>query len=159
MTLWHIDDFDDLAKAVPSPWPWDVVGVLPTADDYMRLGSTAWDPDHAFCYTVSTGPTEVWCPLTSVEGRFCPPELITAVINVIFTAVDANRLIDGDNMIVPFDYATDDGEKLERRDSVFWIGATVEDPDRSQFHCYASPHTTILPVRWSSPEGWDDDDE
>lgn len=158
MTLWHIDDFERLTAEVPRPWPWQVVGVMPTAADYEMYGSHAYDPDHAFCYTVSAGPTEVWCPLQSVEGRFCPPDVIAEVINSVFTAVGANQLVDGDNMIVPFKYVDPDADETTTRDAVFWIGTPVEDPDSTQYHCLASPHAWVLPVRWSSPEGWHDDD-
>lgn len=155
MTLWHIDDFQSLADDIPRPWPWDVIGVMPTADDYMHLGNTAYDPHHAFCYTVSEGPTEVWCPMLSVEGRFCPPELITGVINVIFTATGASQLYGGDDLIVPFEYNLNGDDTTERRDGVFWIGHPTQDADRTRFHCYRSPHNWVLPVRWSSPLGWD----
>jgi hypothetical protein len=154
MTLWHIDDFKDLAEQVPKPWPWTVIGVMPTQDDYQQHGDVVYGPEWAFCYTVSTGPTELWCPMSSIEGEFCPAELITGVVNVLFTAVGANQIDGGDNVIVPFYYAVPhtNGE-TERRDSVFWVGTPTEDPDHSRFHCYQSPNRWVLPVRWSSPNG------
>jgi hypothetical protein len=155
MTLWHIDDFRPLTDTIPRPWPWNVIGVMPTADDYLRLGDSAYD--QAFCYTVSTGPAEVWVPMMSIERRFCPPEAIAEVVNVLFTAVGAKQLADGDNIIVPFEYASDVAGGIEQSDGVFWIGSPVEDPDHSRFHCYRSPNDWVLPVRWSSPQGWPDE--
>jgi hypothetical protein len=156
VTLWHIDDFKPLTEAIPRPLPWQVVGVLPTKDDYLANGDAVYSPHNCFCYTVSPGPTEVWCPMTSVEGRFCPPELITCVINIIFTAVGARQLVDGDNVVVPFEYTEPIRTGTTFGDGVFWIGHPVEDPDNSRFHCYRSPNTWVLPLRWSSPQGWDD---
>ena len=157
MTLWHIDDFDALAKEVPRPWPWDVIGVMPTKDDYLRLGNAAYDAHHAFAYTVSDGPVEIWVPMSSIEGRFCPPELITGIVNVIFTAVGAHQLAADDNVIVPFEYSAHNGDTPDLRDAVFWIGTPTQDLDRTRFHCYGTPHTWVQPVRWSSPEGWPDE--
>lgn len=155
MTLWHIADFESLTAELPHPYPWNVVGVMPTRDQYLAQGSVVYDRHHCFCYTVSTGPTEVWCPMQSIEGRFCPPELITAVVNVIFTAV-GTFLLEGDNMIVPFSYREPLPDGGTEADGVFWIGTPVEDPARTRFHCYRTSNDWILPVLWSSPEGWQD---
>jgi hypothetical protein len=161
MTLWHIADFEKLTEELPRPLPWKVVGVMPTQREYLALGNIAYGPDYAFCYTVSPGPTELWCPMSSIEGRFCPPELITGVLNVFYTAVGANQLGAEDNVIVPFEYGSGplvNGDQITAvHDAVFWIGTPEEDPDRSRFHCFASPHAWVLPVRWSSPEGWPDE--
>lgn len=152
MTLWHIDDFHPLTADLPRPIPWQVVGVMPTIEQSQMLGDAAYDADHAFCYTVSDGPTEIWCPMTSIEGRFAAPDVIAEVVNVMFTALGAHTLTAGDDLIVPL--ATSDDVHLG--DGVFWLGAPVEDPDRTRFHCYASRHLWVLPVRWSSPLGWPD---
>ena len=156
MTLWHIADFESLTADIPRPWPWTVVGVLPTQADYLANGSIVYDRHHCFCYTVSTGPTEVWCPMLSIEGRFCPPELIASVVNVIFTAVGARQLLDGDNVLVPFEYNEPILTGETWGDGVFWVGTPTEDRDHARFHCYQSDNTWVLPVLWSSPEGWAD---
>ena len=123
MTLWHIDDFQKLADEVPRPLPWQVVGVLPTQHDYATYGAEAFTATSAFCYTVSEGPTEIWCPLQSIEGRYCPPEIIGEVINVVFTAIGQHELGSGDDIIVPFN-ASDN----TTHDAVFWIGDPEEEP-------------------------------
>lgn len=160
MTLWHIDDFGKVTGDVDRPWPCQIVGVLPTRDEYLADGDAVFGPHNAFCYTVSHGPTELWCPMESIEGRFCPPELIADVLNVLFAALEAHELAAEDNVIVPFEYRTgplvdgDGPEHAVRRDAVFWVGAPTDDPDNTRFHCYRSPNTQVLPVRWSSPEAF-----
>lgn len=155
MTLWHIDDFQTL-RPDHDPFPWTVIGVLPTVDEYRRLGEAVLSPSTAFCYTVSAGPQEVWCPLASIEGRYASAEMITIVINVILTAVTAGQLTATDNMIVPVGYTEGHANGDGIHDAVFWIGETVDDPDHDRYHCYQSPHTQVLPVRWSSPMGFPD---
>jgi hypothetical protein len=151
VTLWHINDFKD---RLPNPLPWNIIGVLPTRQDYLRDGDAVYNPHNCFCYTVSKGPTEVWCPLTSIEGRFCPPELIADVVNIIFTAVGRHELDDGDNVLVPFEYNEPFLNGTTLGDGVFWIGEPTDDPYNDRYHCYASPNTSIRPLQWSSPQGW-----
>jgi len=151
MTLWHIKDFESLN---PDPIPWQVVGVLPTKQDYLMHGDAAYNDNSCFTYTVSTGPTEVWCPLLSVERRFCPPEIICGVVNTVFSAVAAGQLYEGDNVVVPFEYNEPICTGETTGDGVFWIGAPSNDPFHDQFHCYRSPNQWVIPVRWSSPEGF-----
>ncbi len=149
--MWHLNDFDAL---VPHPVPWSVVGVLPTQQDYLRDGDSAYNDSSCFCYTVSDGPSEVWCPLLSVERRFCPPEIICGVLNTIYAALSAGQLLEGDSLMVPFEYNEPICTGETFGDGVFWIGSPTLDRTHDQYHCYQSPNRWVLPVRWSSPEGF-----
>ncbi len=140
------------------PIDWQCVGVFPTQDDVDRLGEA--DAKHssmAFVYTVSDGPYEVWCPSASIEGRYAGPQLISMILNMLRPALLAGDVSPGDDVIIPLGVVID-GE-IEDLDAVFWIGEVEDDADGVKYQCNMSPHTDVLPIRWSSPLGWPADSD
>src|SRR5262245_59190342 len=99
--LMHLDDLSAPWEDVPHPTPWRVIAVLPTIDDHTHFGSAAFHWRHAFAYTVSDGPAEVWCPIASIEGRTLPAEVLTVVLNLIFAGIGAHAIGPGDDLLVP----------------------------------------------------------
>jgi hypothetical protein len=146
----------NLTRAPERP-NWQCVGVFPTDEDVERLGDEAAKlPSMAFVYTVSDGPFEVWCPSASIEGRYAGPQLTAMVVNMLRAALVADEVAPGDDVIIPLGVVID-GE-VEDQDAVFWIGELTDDRNGQQYQCNLSPHSLVLPIRWSSPLGWPNTD-
>ena len=158
MTAVHINDLLSHWASIPRPVPWTVVGVIPTQQDYMKNGNAAFHSSRAFCYTVSGGPSEMWCPLSSIEDRYTGADLISAIVNVLFAALGVHLIKPGDDVIVPLGIPDDHGDWERDADAVFWVGEAQLDPDHRRFQTNMAPHVEwVIPIRWSSPLGWEDD--
>lgn len=144
---------NDLADLVPlvlddsGHWPWQVIGVFPTAGTEMPY--EWWN---YFCYTVGFGNgCELWAPTASIEGRAGDPELITMVLNRIAAGCAMGWVNPGDTVIVPLGIA--DFPEEGDVDTIWWIG-WLEDNDHRR-GVYQSPARFVLPILWSSPLGFE----
>ena len=131
-------------------WPWTVIGVFPT--EPQQVGPWGW-----FCYTVGLD-VELWCPVTSIEGRGAGNDLIGVILNPLALATRDHVVRPGDSVLVPLGVSgpnyPDDPEDRWDADAVFWIGEV--EPNDGRRCTYQSSARWVLPILWSSPLGWDE---
>lgn len=125
---------------------WTIMGIFST-ESTEQPG--AWWND--FCYTVGLGPVELHVPCASIEGRFAGAQITGSILNLIACGFKAGIIAPGDSVRVPLGIPGGDDQ-----DSIWWIGQPDLDVDRYQ--CNMASPIIVLPIRWSSPLGWREDD-
>ena len=164
MSTPHIHDLIPHAERVfaanGGEWPWMVVGVFGTSEDVDEHGDYS---DFVYSNGAVTEPynAEYWCSSFSIEGRHAGPQIVSGVVNVIIGAINEAVLGPGDNVRVPLGIPDEDGEWLRDEDAIFWIGYPVDDTD-NRFQCNMSRTgipgvDRVIPIKWSSPLGWEDE--
>lgn len=141
-----------LASQHGGSFPWQQVGVFPVEDD---------DPDYRpqddwFNYTVGLGDVELWVSCVSVEGRAGGNELIAGILNVLAAAWRVGAIERGDSVVIPLGIPDDEGKWSRNADSIWWIG--LEDEPAWKRKVNMSYADWCVPVLWSSPLGWPEEE-
>lgn len=141
----HIDQLSPLLDdaAQQGSLPWTVVGVFPTEESDGP--PEAWW--NSFVYTVGALPdVDLWCPCTSIEGRYAGPELTASLLNAFAAAARVGQLTAGDDVLVPL--GVPGGGDI---DCWFWIGQPQPARERQ---ANLSPAPIVVPIQWTSGLGW-----
>jgi len=138
-------------------WPWIVTGVFGVEKDPAEHG-----PYSDFNYTVGAYAMnrfgcEFWIPCHSIEHRYGGNDLIGGILNFLAAGVIVGALDPGDDVRVPLGIPGPDGDWDHDADALFWIGEPAVDAD-NRYQTNMSPVDVILPILWSSPLGWREDD-
>lgn len=154
MTIHRIDALLDVRERYfedHTEWPFLQVGVFPTEDLAEDAQDFEW-----FNYTVGLGPHELHLPCVSIEGRALGNELAGAALNLFGLCVVEGLVSPGDSVLVPLGVPNSFGEWDYDADAVFWLSDKVV-PARS-LGVNMTEAQWALPIRWSSPLGWPDDE-
>jgi len=143
MATFHIvKDLNPAAERYEGRYPWNQVGVFPTAEDDLLY---SW-----FNYTVGLGWAELWASCVSIEGRSAGNELTAIILNVLASSWRDGIIHYGDDIIVPI--GMPDGTDV---DSIWWIGRMREPAAKRG--CNVGKPDWCVPILWTSPLGWRDD--
>jgi hypothetical protein len=144
----HIRDLERLDGQIA----WQLIGVFPV--DPPKPGADR--PPKQFMYSVGVAPGhDWWFDALSVEYRgLALDQFFSWLANRIILAHNTGVIDFGDTVQVPLGIPDKDGQWLRDEDSFWWIGEPTGNDSR--FEANMTPAPTIIPVRWSSPLGWND---
>lgn len=149
MTTHHFGDLaDEVYGHYQGGWPWQVIGVFPTADQSEFEQNYSW-----FNYTVGLGLHELWVSCVSIEGRGMGNEVCCEILNVIGGAWQLGYVGFGEDIVVPLGIPNEDGEWDHDADSVWWLSTYWVPSHLKQVNMPGRAERTV-PIIWSSPLGW-----